>query len=176
MNSELSVKEIGQRIYVIRGRRVMLDSDLAELYGVKTFNLNKAVKRNIERFPNDFMFQLNVEEYDSLIFQIGISKVGRGGRRFLPYGFTEQGVAMLSSVLNSERAVQVNIAIVRAFVQLRELLETNKGLAKQLDLLERRFERKFYQHDENFRTVFDDIRKLIEEGASNPRKKVHGLG
>lgn len=100
---------IERRIYLIRGIRIMLDSDLAELYGVETFNLNKAVKRNIDRFPSDFMFQLTKEEANSLRFHIGMSKTsGRGGRRHLPYGFTEQGVAMLSSVLNSKRAVQVN--------------------------------------------------------------------
>ena len=125
---------IERRIYLIRKQKVMLDSDLAELYGVETFNLNKAVKRNIDRFPDDFMFQLSQEEAESLRFQIGMSKVsGRGGRRYLPYAFTEQGVAMLSSVLNSKRAVQVNIAIMRAFVKLRELLATHKDLAQKLE-------------------------------------------
>src|SRR3970040_2827719 len=111
----------------------MLDSDLAELYVVETSNLNKAVKRNIDRFPEDFMLQLTKEEADSLRFQIGMSKTeGRGGRRYLPYAFTEQGVAMLSSVLNSKRAVQVNIAIMRAFVKLRETLSLHRELAVKL--------------------------------------------
>lgn len=103
-----SLVEVQNLIYEIRGYKVMLDSDLAKLYGVQTFNLNKAVKRNVQRFPADFMFQLTKEEYDSLIFQNGISKTGRGGRRFMPYAFTEQGVAMLSTILNSEQAIAVN--------------------------------------------------------------------
>lgn len=116
----------------------MLDSDLARLYGVTTFNLNKAVKRNLERFPQDFMFQLSSEEFESLIFQIGIPKQGRGGRRYPPYAFTEQGVAMLSSVLHSKRAVRVNVEIMRAFVRLRELLSTHKDLARKLEELEKK--------------------------------------
>ena len=111
---------IQRKILIIRGRKVMLDRDLAELYEVETFNLNKAVKRNIERFPEDFMFQLNDEEFKNLIFHFGISSWG--GTRKLPYAFTENGVAMLSSVLNSKRAIQVNISIMRTFTHLRELL------------------------------------------------------
>ena len=113
----------------------MLDSDLAALYEVTTFNLNKAVKRNINRFPEDFMFQLTAEEADALRFQIGMSKAkGRGGRRYLPYVFSEQGVAMLSSVLRSRRAIQVNVEIMRAFVRLRRLLASNEELALKLEL------------------------------------------
>src|SRR4029077_1306460 len=111
---------ISQKIFFIRGTRVMLDADLARLYGVATKNLNKAVKRNASRFPSDFMFQLSPKEVHSLGFQSGTSKPGRGGRRYAPYAFTEQGVAMLSSVLRSARAVQVNVAIMRTFVRLRE--------------------------------------------------------
>ena len=114
----------------------MLDSDLADLYQVETKNLNKAINRNRTRFPEDFMFQLTAEEWESLRFQSGASNPGRGGRRYLPYAFTEHGVVMLSSVLSSERAVQMNIAIVRAFVQLRELLATNKDFAVRLEQLE----------------------------------------
>ena len=114
----------------------MLDSDLADLYQVETKNLNKAINRNRTRFPEDFMFQLTAEEWESLRFQSGTSNPGRGGRRYLPYAFTEHGVVMLSSVLSSERAVQMNIAIVRAFVQLRELLATNKDFAVRLEQLE----------------------------------------
>ena len=129
---ELAVR----RIYVIRSRPVMLDTHLAELYGVPTFRLNEAVKRNRNRFPEDFMFQLTVEEAQSLTSQFAMSKpTGRGGRRTLPYAFTEHGVAMLSSVLNSERAVQMNIFIIRAFVKLREVLATNKALAQQIEQL-----------------------------------------
>src|SRR3989338_5055051 len=120
MHKPLEVIE--SKIYIIRGRKVMLDADLASLYGVPTHHLNWSVKRNIERFPRDFMFQLTAEENKSLISQIAISNKGRGGRRFLPYAFTEQGVAMLSSVLNSELAIQVNIQIIRTFVKLREML------------------------------------------------------
>src|SRR6266702_7176666 len=116
---------IERRIYVIRGQKVMLDTDLAELYQVATFRLNEAVKRNADRFPEDFMFQLTKEEADALTSQFAMSKTGRGGRRTLPYAFTEHGVAMLSSVLNSDRAVRMNILIIRAFVQLRELLATH---------------------------------------------------
>ena len=136
MNSLVDVQNL---IYEIRGCKVMLDSDLAKLYGVQTFNLNKAVKRNIQRFPADFMFQLTKEEYESLIFQSGISKIGRGGRRFMPYAFTEQGVAMLSTVLNSEQAIAVNIQIMRTFVQIKKFALENKELSKRLADLEKLF-------------------------------------
>jgi hypothetical protein len=140
---------------------------LAKLYGVTTFNLNKAVKRNAKRFPEDFMFQLTKKETECLTFQSGISKPsGRGGRRYLPYVFTEQGVAMLSSVLHSDRAIEVNIAIMRAFVRFRQILSTNKALAAKLEKLER----KLGEHDENFRVVFDAIRQLMAPPAS-PAKK-----
>jgi phage regulator Rha-like protein len=127
---------VEQKIHVIRGQKVMLDKDLAELYQILTRNLNKAVKRNIERFPEDFMFQLDVKEEGSLKFQIGTSKVGRGGRRKPTHAFTELGVAMLSSVLNSDRAVQVNIYIMRAFVKLREIMATNKEVSGKITKLE----------------------------------------
>ena len=117
----------------------MLDSDLAKLYDVETFNLNKAVKRNLHRFPNDFMFQLTKEEYDALIFQIGISKKGRGGRRILPYVFTEQGVAMLSTVLNSEQAIAINIQIMRTFVQIKKFALEHKELNRRITDLEQLF-------------------------------------
>jgi len=135
---------IENKIFLVRGKKVMFDRDLAVLYGVTTGNLNKAVNRNIERFPDDFMFQLAKEEGDSLRFQIGISKTeGRGGRRFLPYAFTENGVAMLSSVLNSERAIHVNIQIMRTFTKLREMLASNKELAKRLDEMEKKYDSQF---------------------------------
>src|SRR3989339_759370 len=128
MSNLIPVEVIENKIYMIRGLKVMLDRDLAELYGVETFNLNKAVKRNDERFPEDFMFQLTKEELSNLKFQVGRSSLKSqivisswGGRRYLPYVFTEQGVAMLSSVLNSKRAVQVNIQIMRTFTRLREI-------------------------------------------------------
>ena len=152
MKALIPVEIIEKKILLIRGEKVMLDADLAELYEVETFNLNKAVKRNIDRFPQDFMFQLTKEEADSLRFQIGMSKKeGRGGRRYLPYAFTEQGVAMLSSVLNSERAVKVNVEIMRAFVRLRQMLASNAELARKLDALEMKY-------DHQFKVVFDAIR------------------
>lgn len=136
-NLPVPAELIERRIYLIRGQKVMLDADLAGLYQLQTFNLNKAVKRKLNRFPEDFMFQLNAQEVDSLRFQIGMSKpTGRGGRRYLPYAFTELGVAMLSSVLNTARAVQMNILIMRAFVRLREILATHTELAAKIEKLE----------------------------------------
>ena len=150
------VERIARAILVIRGEKVMLDSDLAALYNVTTGNLNKAVKRNAERLPTDFMFQLDAEEVANLKFQFGISSWG--GRRALPYAFTEQGVAMLSSVLKSERAVKVNIAIMRAFVQLRRALETNRELARKFCELEKRVGK----HDKEIAAIIDAIRQLME--------------
>jgi hypothetical protein len=130
------METITRRIYLIRGQRVMLDSDLADLYQVTTGNLNLAVRRNTERFPEDFMFQLTKDETQSLLLQSARAKTGRGGRQTPPYAFTELGVAMLSSVLNSDRAVQMNILIMRAFVKMRELLATHKDLAAKIGKLE----------------------------------------
>jgi ORF6N domain len=162
----IPAERIEKAILLIRGHKVMLAADLAELYVVTTFNLNKAVKRNLTRFPEDFMFQLTQEENERLTFQTGISKpAGRGGRRHLPYAFTEQGVAMLS-VLHSERAIEVNIAIMRAFVKLRELLASHKDLARKLDQMEQ----KLGKHDENFRIVFEAIRQLTPP-PEKPRKE-----
>ena len=152
---------IESKIYMLRGRKVMLDRDLAVLYGVETFNLNKAVKRNIDRFPEDFMFQLDTEEFKNLIFHFGISSWG--GTRKLPYAFTENGVAMLSSVLNSKRAVQVNIQIMRTFTKIREMLITHKDLTKRLDELEKKY-------DVQFRVVFDAIRELMRPVETKKRK------
>lgn len=164
MKAIIPVETIEKKILLIRGEKVMLDADLAELYGVETFNLNKAVKRNIDRFPSDLMVQLTKEEANSLRFHIGMSKTsGRGGRRYLPYAFTEQGVAMLSSVLNSKRAVQVNIAIMRAFVKLREMLATHKDLARKLNKMEKKY-------DAQFKVVFDAIRQLMIPPEKKRRK------
>ena len=160
----IPVERVVQSIRWFRGQKVLLDSDLAALYGVTTGNLNKAVSRNRERFPSDFMFQLSAEEAEDLIFQIGRSK-GRGGRRHRPYAFTEQGIAMLSSILNSDRAIRVNIAIMRAFVQLREMIGSNKGLARRLNELEKKY-------DSQFRVVFEAIRELMAE----PEPKVKRIG
>src|SRR5258707_493059 len=155
-SSLVPVTVIERRIYLIRGQKVMVDTDLAELYGVLTYRLNEAVKRNRKRFPSDFMFQLSKKEAESLTSQFAISKKGRGGRRTLPYAFTEQGVAMLSSVLNSDRAVQVNIVIMRAFVKLRQILESNEELNRKFGLLLR----KLAAHDKYFTVVFDELKKL----------------
>src|SRR5438445_3451804 len=144
------VERIEHAIVLIRGQKVMLDRDLATLYGVETKNLNKAVRRNFDRFPSDFMFQLTAEEAQNLRFQIGTSSSGYGGRRYLPCAFTEQGVAMLSSVLRSKQAVQVNVAIMHAFVRLRETLSLHKELARKLT--EQKNRRPRYSHPFSFRS------------------------
>jgi len=160
------VERIARAILVIRGEKVMLDSDLAALYGVTTGNLNKAVKRNAERFPIDFMFQLDAEEVANLKFQFGISSWG-GRRRSRPYVFTEQGIAMLSSVLNSERAIKVNIAIMRVFVKMRQMLETNRELAQKFSALEQRVGK----HDEEIAPIFEAIRQLMAP-PEKPRREI----
>lgn len=154
---------IEKQIMLLRGQKVMLDSDLAALYGVKTSNLNKAVKRNLDRFPDDFMFQLTHGEYLSLRFQTGILKRGQHAK-YLPHAFTEQGVAMLSSVLRSPRAVRVNIEIMRAFVRIRQWLASNAELARKLAELEKKY-------DVQFKAVFDAIRELMRPPES-PRKQI----
>jgi hypothetical protein len=152
----IPIERIAQRVRHLRGEKVLLDFDLAQLYGVSTGNLNKAVNRNRDRFPSDFVFQLTAEEAQRLIFQIGRSK-GRGGHRHRPHAFTEQGVAMLSSVLNSERAVKVNITIMRAFVRLRQMLETNRELAKKF----RELDQRVGKHDEEISAILEAIRQLM---------------
>jgi phage regulator Rha-like protein len=166
MQPPVSVERIERKIYFIRDQKVMLDSDLAQLYQVQTKNLNKAVKRNLDRFPEDFMFRITPEEIESLRFQIGTSNTSQGGRRYLPYVFSEHGVAMLSSVLNSKRAVQVNIVIVRTFIKLREVLSTHKDLARRIDDLDL----KYQEHDQELKVVFDAIRKLISTPEPSKRK------
>lgn len=158
---------IRERIFLIRGRRVMLDFDLAMLYGVRTKELNKAVKRNAARFPSDFMFRLEPPEVEVLRFQFGTSKKGRGGRRYLPKAFTEQGVAMLSGVLHSPRAVEVNIVIMRAFVKLREVAAAHKELAVKL----RELEGKVATHDGDIRALFGAMRRLMERPPEEPRPR-----
>ncbi len=169
MNKQVLIpaQQIERAILLIRGQKVMLDGDLAALYGVTTGNLNKAVRRNLDRFPSDFMFQLSEEEAQDLIFQIGRSK-GRGGRRHLPYVFTEQGVAMLSGILRSKQAVQVNVAIMRAFVRLRETLALHKELARKLADLEQRIE----GHDTAIRSLFEAIRQLMAPPPSPPKPEI----
>ena len=154
--------QIQNLIYEIRGCKVMLDSDLAKLYGVETFNLNKAVKRNLSRFPMDFMFQLTKDEYDSLIFQIGISNSKRGGRRFMPYVFTEQGVAMLSSVLQSEQAISLNIQIMRTFVQMKQFALENKDLTKRFQELEQYFINYCKDNEKDKQQIYEAIDLLMD--------------
>ena len=141
--SLIPVERIEKSILLIRGHKVMLDSDLAELYGVTTAALNQAVKRNIGRFPEDFAFQLAEDEFAFLISQIVTSKTGRGGRRKLPWAFTEHGILMLSSVLRSERAVQANIQIMRAFIRMRQLLASNKGMMEKILSMEKKYDEQF---------------------------------
>jgi DNA-binding PadR family transcriptional regulator len=169
--SVIPIDRIETSILLIRGEKVLLDRDLAKLYGVSTGRLNEAVKRNMDRFPDDFMFELSAEELSNLKSQNAISS-SHGGRRTLPYAFTEQGVAMLSSVLRSERAVKVNIEIMRAFVKLRRLMGTHADLSRKLAQLESKY-------DEQFSAVFDAIRALMTEPAGKSeyagRKKKIGF-
>jgi len=161
--SVVPIERVERSILLIRGQKVILDRDLADLYGVETRALVQAVQRNRERFPNDFMFQLTVEDFAYLKSQFVISSRGWGGRRSPPYAFTEQGVAMLSSVLRSQRAVQVNIEIMRSFVRLREMLASNRDLARRLNELEKRY-------DAQFKAVFDAIRQLIAPPVASKRR------
>ncbi len=143
------------KIYIIRDKKVMIDRDLAEMYGVETRRLVEQVKRNIDRFPQDFMFQLTPEEFENLISQIATSSWG--GTRKLPYAFTEQGVAMLSSVLNSKQAIQVNIQIIRIFTKMRELLISHKEILLKLNQLEK----KLTQHDDDIAAIFNVLKQLL---------------
>ena len=163
----LSKEGIEQKIFIIRGQRVMLSPHLAELYGVEVKKLIQAYKRNIERFPDDFAFPLTNKEFMILKSQFVTSSWG-GVRRARPYAFTEQGVAMLSSVLRSRKAIQVNIAIIRVFVRLRRILSTHKELAHKLSELERKIEK----HDGEIQTIFDAIRRLMEPPAEKPKRRI----
>lgn len=167
MNEIILIESVQQKIYLIRRQKVMLDADLAELYGVTAKRLNEQVKRNLKRFPLDFMFQLNEDEYRSLRSQIATLKHGRGRhRKYLPYAFTEQGISMLSSVLNSEQAIQVNIAIMRTFVNIRKTLLTHKAFASKL----RQLEKKNAEQDEKIYTIFEAIKSLMEVPEKKKRK------
>lgn len=152
---------IENRIFLIRGKKVMFDKDLAKLYNVLTKNLNKAVNRNIERFPEDFMFQLAKEELQNLRFHFGTSSWG--GSRTLPYVFTEQGVAMLSSVLKSQQAIRVNIQIMRTFTKIREMIVSNKALREKIEAMEQKY-------DSKFKVVFEVIKRLIDKDTIEPVK------
>jgi phage regulator Rha-like protein len=165
MSEPIPAKGIESRILVLRKQKVLLDIDLAELYGVSTSSLNQAVKRNPGRFPSDFMFQLDTEECQALRSQIVISNIGRGGRRYQPFAFTEHGVAMLASVLRSEKAIQINILIVRAFARLREFLATHQDLAQKLAVLEEKC-------DDQFREVFEAIWSLMDDREEKRNRKM----
>lgn len=169
----IPAERIEQAILLIRGQKVILDRDLAQLYGVSTWRLNEQVRRNSRRFPADFMFQRSKEEFEFWKSQIAISNPSaKMGLRKRPLAFTEQGVAMPSSVLNSDRAIEVNIAIMRAFVKLREILATQKDLARKLDNIERTLG----QHDDHFRVVFEAIRQLMLPPIEPVKKRRIGFG
>ncbi len=163
MEQHATIETIERIIYLFRGQKVMLDSDLAEIYGMPTKVLLQAIKRNEKRFPSDIAFQLENQDVVALRSQIVTSKSCRGGRRYQPYVFTEQGVAMLSSVLNSDRAIEVNIQIMRAFVKLREMIATNKDLSKKLEELEKKY-------NSQFKIVFDAIRALVTQPEPKEKK------
>ncbi|EQD24485.1 MAG: hypothetical protein D084_Lepto4C00430G0011 [Leptospirillum sp. Group IV 'UBA BS'] len=165
--SPISIESIVSRIFLIRGQKVMLDSDLASLFGVPTKRFNEQIKRNNSRFPSDFMFQLAQEEFDSLKSQIATSNTGRGGRRYLPFVFTEHGAIMAATVLNSPLAVEMSVFVVRAFVKLREMLSTHKEVARKIEELER----KLADHDEAIIGLFEAIRQLMGPPLEN-RKQI----
>ena len=164
MKRLIPAERIEKSIFLLRGYKVMLDGDLADLYGVEVKQLKRQVRRNIDRFPADFMFELSKEEYESLRRHLGTLKRGEHSK-YLPYAFTEQGVAMLSSVLRSKRAVQVNVEIMRAFVRLREMIASHKDLARKLDALEKKY-------DTQFKAVFDAIRELMKPPAERAKKRI----
>ena len=164
MSSIVPIEKIENKIFLLRGKKVMFDRDLAELYGVETRRLNEQVKRNVKRFPSDFMFQLTTEELENWMSQIAISNKEKMGIRKMPYVFTEHGVLMLSSVINSEIAIQVNIQIMRAFTKLREMIATHKDLLKKVEDMEKKY-------DENFAVVFETLKQLIIQ-EEQPKKKI----
>jgi hypothetical protein len=163
-------------IRTIRGQRVILDADLAKVYGVTTARLNQQVKRNADRFPEDFAFQLTVDEFAGLMLQIATSKEGRGGRRKLPFAFTEYGAIMAANVLNSPRAVQMSVFVVRAFVKMREVLAQNRHLAEKLAELERRLTGRLDVHEQAIVHILDEIKKLMEPLPPQPEPKRREIG
>lgn len=163
--SAIVVEALSHQIYVIRGQKIMLDADLAELYGVTTKRFNEQVKRNLDRFPPDFMFQLDDEEHAALRSQIATSNIGRGGRRYPPYAFTEHGAIMAATVLNSAKAIEMSVFVVRAFIQLREMLSTHKELAGKLDALERTVS----THDQAIAGLINAIRELMRPSSTQNR-------
>jgi hypothetical protein len=160
----VSVDRIESKIYRIRGQKVMLDSDLAQLYGIETFRFNEAVKRNRKRFPDDFMFQLTALEHAALISQIAMSKIGRGGRRTRPYAFTEHGAVMAANILHSDRAVQMSVFVVRAFIKLRTIFLESRKIRQELDELKR-------QTNDRFQVVFETLDQLLVV-EDKPKRKI----
>ncbi|MBU2787245.1 ORF6N domain-containing protein [Acidithiobacillus thiooxidans] len=167
--SSLNIETLSQRIYSIRSLNVILDADLAELYGVTTKRLNEQVKRNLDRFPPDFMFQLDDEEHAILRSQIATSNTGRGGRRYLPYAFTEHGAIMAATVLNSAKAIEMSVFVVRTFVHLRRMLMAHKELAEKLNALERTVS----THDQALAGLINALRELMQ--APNPQNRPIGF-
>ncbi len=163
ITSLIPIERIERAIILVRGEKVMLDSELAEIYGVETKRLNEQVRRNLNRFPSDFMFQLTAEEAENLRSQFATSS-SYGGRRYLPYAFTEHGALMLANVLNSERAAQTSVQVVRAFVKLRQMLASNAELARKLAAMEKKY-------DAQFKVVFDAIRQLMSP-AAKPKREI----
>ncbi len=175
-HSQSLAQKISQRIFFIRNEKVMLDSDLAQVYGVTTARLNEQIKRNIKRFPKDFMFQVTLPEFDRLMSQFATSKKGRGGRRKLPWVFTEHGAIMAATVLNSEQAVAMSVYVVRAFIKFREILAGNKELAKKLMALEKKLTSRIDIHEKAILTLFADIRKLLNPPLPEPEKPKQKIG
>ena len=168
----LTTNQLGALIYEVRGHKMMLDFDLARVYGVETKSLNRAVKRNADRFPKDFMFQISSNEWKNLKYQIGTSSSGHGGRRRRPYAFTEHGAIMAANVLNSARAVQMSVFVVRAFLKMRSLLVTNE-LAKQLDALEKELKQRLDVHEAAIVTILQRIMDIIDPPALPPAPPNH---
>jgi len=173
--SSLEIAPVEEWIRVIRGQRVILDVDLARVYGVPTRQLNQAIKRNLDRFPDDFAFQLEPQEVAALRSQIVISK-GRGGRRYVPIAFTEHGAIMAANVLNSPRAVQMSVFVVRAFIKMREVLAQNRHLAEKLEELERRLTGRMDVHEKAIVHILDEIKKLMEPLPPQPEPKRREIG
>ena len=174
--SKYEPEDIEGKIYTVRGQRVIMDRDLAALYGIPTFRFNEAVKRNQKRFPDDFMFQLTAQEYAVLTSQFAMSKPGRGGRRTLPYAFTEHGAIMAANVLNSPKAIEMSVFVVRAFIKMRETLSNNKALALKLAELEKKLTGRLNVHERAIVHVLGEIRKLMASAEPSPEPQKRKIG
>ena len=174
--SKYEPEDIEGKIYTVRGQRVIMDRDLAALYGIPTFRFNEAVKRNQKRFPDDFMFQLTAQEYAVLTSQFAMSKPGRGGRRTLPYAFTEHGAIMAANVLNSPKTIEMSVFVVRAFIKMRETLSNNKALALKLAELEKKLTGRLNVHERAIVHVLGEIRKLMASAEPSPEPQKRKIG